>query len=74
MTNTEKNLIELVVSRLQTIPDNQEISVGSEGEFTKTQLIQHVRQNDELGKKFVEIELHYLQSLKDITQSILNSE
>lgn len=74
MTNTEKNLIELVISRLQTIPDNQEISVGAEGRLTKSQLIQHVKKGDELGKKFVEIELHYMQSLKDITQSVLSDE
>lgn len=70
----EKNLIELVVSRLQTMPDDQEISVGAEGNYTKNQLIQHVKKNDELGRKFVEIELHYLQSLKNITQSVLNGE
>lgn len=74
MTNTEKNLIELVISRLLTIPDNQEISVGAEGRLTKNQLIQHVKKGDELGKKFVEIELHYMQSLKDITQSVLSDE
>ena len=39
----EKNLIELVVSRLQTMPDDQEISVGAEGNYTKNQLIQHVK-------------------------------
>ncbi len=74
MTVNEKNLIELVISRLQTIPDNQEISVGTEGNFSKKQLIKHVRKNDELGKKFIEIELHYLQSLKNITQSVLSDE
>lgn len=74
MSDSEKNLIDLVISRLQVLSDDQEISVGSKGEFTKSQLIHHVRKNDELGKKFVEIELQYLQSLKDITQSVLNSE
>lgn len=74
MTNTEKDIIELVITRLQTIPDDQEISVGAEGSFTKKELIQHVKKNDQLGKMFVEIELHYLQSLKNITQSILKDE
>jgi len=74
MSDGEKNLIDLVVSRLQVLSDDQEISVGSEGSFTKSQLIQHVRKNDDLGKKFVEIELQYLQSLKDITESVLSNE
>lgn len=74
MINTKTNLIELVISRLRTIPDDQEISVGTEGSYTKNQLIQHIKKDDELGKKFVEIELHYLQSLKNITQSVLSDE
>ncbi|PJE63163.1 hypothetical protein COU88_01005 [Candidatus Roizmanbacteria bacterium CG10_big_fil_rev_8_21_14_0_10_39_6] len=74
MSDSEKNLIDLVVSRLQVLSDDQEISVGSEGEYTKSQLIQHVKKSDALGKKFVEIELQYLQSLKDITQSVLIGE
>jgi len=74
MTNTEKNLIELVVSRLQTMPENLAISIGSEGTFKKKDLIKHVKKGDKLGKKFVEIELHYLQSMKDITQSVLGDE
>lgn len=35
MTNTEENLIELVVSRLQTMPENLAISIGSDGTFKK---------------------------------------
>lgn len=74
MSSNEKNLIELVVSRLQTIPDEQDISIGQEGSFTKKELIQHVKKNDKLGKKFIEIELHYLQSMKNITQSVLSDD
>jgi len=74
MSDNEKNLIDLVVSRLQVLSDDQEISVGSKGSFTKSQLIQHVRKNDDLGKKFVEIELQYLQSMKDITEFVLSNE
>jgi len=74
MTDTQNDIVELVIARLQTIPEDQEISIGSEGEFNKNELIEHVKNKDTIGKKIIEIELHYLQSLKNITQSILNNE
>ena len=73
MTNTEKNLIELVVSRLQTMPENLAISIGSEGTFKIKDLIKHVKKSDLIGKKIVKVELVYLRSLKNITQSVLNN-
>lgn len=74
MTDTEYNLTDLVIARLQTLPEDQEISLGSEGKFNKSELIEHVKNGDKLGKKFIEIELYYLQSLKNITQSVLDNE
>ena len=73
MTTTEENLIELVISRLQTMPENIVISIGSEGTFKKKDLIKHVKKSDLIGKKIVKVELDYLRSLKNITQSVLNN-
>jgi len=73
MTDIEKNLIELVISRLQTMPENLEISIGSEGTFKKKDLIKHVKKSDPIGKMIVKVELDYLRSLKNITQSVLNN-
>lgn len=74
MTDTEHNLTDLVIARLQTLPEDQEVSIGSEGKFNKNELLQHVKNGDKVGKKIIEIELNYLQSLKNITQSVLNNE
>jgi len=63
--DTEKEIIDLVVARLQNLPSNKEISIGSSGEFTKDQLIEHVKNDDEVGKKMVEIEMDFLRSMKD---------
>ena len=63
--DTEKEIIELVVARLQNLPANKEISIGSSGEFTKDQLIEHVKNSDEIGKKMIAIEMDFLRSLKD---------
>lgn len=61
----DKDIIELVVARLQTLPEDKDISIGSFGEFTKEEIINRVRSGDEVGKKMVEIEMSFLRLMKD---------
>jgi hypothetical protein len=70
MENKEKieydeDVRKLVAARLETLPDGAVVSVGSEGEFTKEQIIESVLKGDEIGQKMVEIEMSFLQSLKE---------
>jgi len=60
-----EELKEIVVARLDTISPNKKISIGSSGEFRKDELIQHVRDGDEIGRKIVEIELEFLRAQKE---------
>lgn len=62
MTNQE--IKELVITRLKSMPENQKVSIGNLGEFDKYELIEHVKKEDNIGKKVMEIQLHYLQALK----------
>lgn len=55
---------ELVIERMKLFPSDKNISIGQNGNFTKDQIISHVKKNDEIGKKIVEIELSYLKALK----------
>lgn len=61
----EKEIIDLVIARLQNLPSNKDISIGLSGEFTKNQLIEHVRKSDDIGKKIITIEMDFLRSLKE---------
>ena len=61
----EKEIQELVIARLRTLPDGKEISIGAEGEFTKEELIEHVRADDAIGKKMIAIEMNFLRALKE---------
>lgn len=63
---------QLVIARLEVLPEDTGISIGSEGEFTKEELIKRVEQGDEIGQKIIEVELDYLKSLKNITGEFLN--
>lgn len=55
---------ELVIARLETIPSNKKVSIGSYGEFSKEELIESVKSGSDVGKKFIEIELEFLRALK----------
>ncbi|OGL65957.1 hypothetical protein A3B21_02160 [Candidatus Uhrbacteria bacterium RIFCSPLOWO2_01_FULL_47_24] len=61
----EDEIKELVIARLQTLPDDISVSVGADGEYSRDQIIQHVEEGDEVGKKMVEIEMNFLRSLKE---------
>jgi len=62
-----EDLKDLVIERLDVLPSDKKISIGSVGEFTKDELIERVKQGDEIGQKIVEIELSFLRALKEGT-------
>jgi len=64
---TSKDIKELVIARLDVLPPGKKVSIGSVGEFDKNELIEHVRKDDEIGQKIIEVELNYLRALKEGT-------
>ncbi len=63
--NKNKELKELIIARLEVLPSDVSISIGSLGNFTRDELIAHVEKDDEVGKKITEVELEYLKLLKE---------
>ena len=63
--NREKEKRELVIARLKILPSDKKLSVGSSGDFTRDELIEHVEKKDEIGKKIVEVQMEYLRLLKE---------
>lgn len=61
----QKEIMELVKARLETMPSEAILSMGNEGEFDKQQLIEEVEKNTEVGKKVIEIQMRYLELLKE---------
>lgn len=61
----DKDVKELIVARLETLPLGAVVSIGSGQEFTKEEIIQSVRDGNDVGQKIVEIEMFFLQGLKD---------
>lgn len=62
---TDDEIRQLVIARLRSFPSGKKLSIGSEGEFSKEELIERVFQDDAIGKKIVEIQLSYLRSFRE---------
>ncbi len=59
-----KDFQELVYARLQSLPEDFVISAGDFGDITKTQALQHVKSNDEIGKTIINVQRQFLEALK----------
>ncbi len=58
---------ELVIARLEVTSPEKSFSIGGGENLTRNELIRHVREGDEIGRKIAEIELTFLRALKDGT-------
>lgn len=61
----EQEIKALVIARLETLPEGKEISIGGDKGLSKEELIKHVEQGDEIGRKMIEIEMSFLRGLKE---------
>ena len=67
--NTKKILSDdevrkLVMARLSVLSKDTMISLGSDGSFTRDELIHSVKNGDNIGEKLAEIQLEWLRSFK----------
>lgn len=70
MNNTApvtNDIKQLVLARLSVLPENIDIAVGSEGSYSKEQILQHVNDVDEVGQQFIDMQLSFLRALKEGT-------
>jgi len=55
----------LVMARLSVLSKDTMISLGSEGSYTREQLMESVKNGDRVGEKLAEIQLEWLRSFKE---------
>ncbi len=55
---------ELVIARLEEMPESHKLSVGGKGCFTKEQLIEEVKKDTPVGRTIVKMHLDFLRSFK----------
>lgn len=54
----------IVIARLETIPEHMKLSIGKFGSFDKWELIQHVKDEDEIGEFVVRVYMTNLRAFK----------
>ena len=62
---SEQEIKQLVIERLKTLPEDTGMSIGSQGDFNKNEMIAHVENGDDIGQKIVEVEMSFLRGLKE---------
>ncbi len=60
-----KQIKELVLARLEVMPNTMKVSIGSYGAFSKNDLKGHVEKEDEIGKKVIEVQMAFLRAIKE---------
>lgn len=65
----DEEIRRLVLARLSVLSPDIIISIGSEGNFTKDQMVQSVEKGDEIGEKLAEIQMEWLRSFKEETSA-----
>jgi len=62
---SDEEIRKLVIARLSVLSPDTSISVGSEGNFTRDQLLESVEKGDKIGEKLAEVEMEWLRSFKE---------
>jgi hypothetical protein len=60
----DEEIRKLVTARLSVLSADTIISVGSEGSFSRDELIKRVEEGDKVGNKIAQIEMEWLRSFK----------
>ena len=67
----DKNLLSddeirnLVIARLKVLSPETIISLGADGSFSRDEMVKKVQYGDRIGEKLAEIQMEWLQSLKE---------
>lgn len=62
---SDDDVRKLVLARLSVLSSDTIISLGSDGSFTRDELIEKVRERDKIGEKLAEIQMKWLRSFKE---------
>lgn len=61
---SDEEVRKIVLARLSVLSSNTMMSFGSDGSFSRDELVASVERGDELGEKLAEIEMEWLRSFK----------
>ena len=60
---TDEEIRNLVVERLKSISDESSLMIGGDLKLTRDEMIESVKNNDEMGRKIIDMQMTYLRDL-----------
>ncbi len=63
MSNLDEKKI--VLARLETMPQDMNLSIGNVGSLNKWELMEHVQREDEIGKIIMQVYMSSLRAFKE---------
>ncbi|MDD4989711.1 MAG: hypothetical protein PHW31_00135 [Candidatus Pacebacteria bacterium] len=64
---SDEEIRKLVTARLSVLSPDTIISLGLDGAFSRDELVKKVEKGDDVGEKWIEIQLEWLRSFKEDT-------
>lgn len=61
---SDEEIRSLVIERIKVLPSGKRVSVGSQGSYTKDELVSHITKQDKIGQTIVNAQVEFLRSLK----------
>jgi len=61
-TEIQRDIKELVLARIMAASDDLRIAIGAM-EFTKKEMIENVKEGNEIGKEIMDIQMEYLRDM-----------
>jgi hypothetical protein len=77
MKEIPKQLKDAVIAKIDAgMPAHLKLSIGAFGALSKEELIEHVKKEDEIGKKIVELHMSFLKALVsgEFTKAMVSAE
>ncbi len=67
-----EELKEVVIIRIEAIPSNLKLSIGDGKSLTKEEMIEHVKNGDDIGKQIIQSHLSFMRAVGrgDFTKAI----
>jgi len=59
----DNDVKKLVLWRIDTIPSNFKLSIGSKGTFNKEELKEHVEKEDDIGQAIIKMQMQFIKDL-----------
>lgn len=63
---------EIAKIRVKSMPSHIRLAIGGYGQLSKDEIIEHLEQRDEIGKRIVEMQINYLKFFKKEMEKIVN--